>query len=134
MAVRTVWYQQVERWGKRNSTMWSLWNLLMLLICLTPRSTLCLELPSLLWYVVFSYLCLHSIVGSYLFQQEFCRRDLQEQAQHGHTIGVSGLSWAWAGKLKPENAASVLEVICACHLCCIARFHKNSSSLFLTSI
>lgn len=57
--MRIVWYQQVERWGKRNSAMWSLWNLLMLLICLTPKSTLCLEPPSLLWYAVFSYLCLH---------------------------------------------------------------------------
>lgn len=58
--MRIVWYQQVERWGKRNSAMWSLWNLLMLLICLTPKSTSCLEPPSLLWYAVFSYLCLHT--------------------------------------------------------------------------
>lgn len=66
-AAHTVWYWQVVRWGKRNSAVWSLWDLLMLLICLTPKSILCLEPPSLLRYVVFwLYLSASTAVLLYL--------------------------------------------------------------------
>lgn len=66
IATHTLWYWQVVRWGKRNSAMWSLWNLLMLLICLTPKSILCLEPPSPLWYVVFSRLCLFPSIARFI--------------------------------------------------------------------